>query len=167
MANHFHPTAGISPLSSIEVSQRNTDTRVGAGSKIDDFVKIKHVGGSGHIVLGERVMINSGCVLYSGNGITIGDDSAIGPNCSLTPVNHAFQDGDTPINQQGFLPSRGGIVIGRDVWIGAGVTLLDGAHIGDGCVVGAGSLVNKPLEPYGIYVGTPCRQIGTRSRSGS
>jgi acetyltransferase-like isoleucine patch superfamily enzyme len=167
MANHFHPTATISPLSSIEISQRGTDTRVGENSKIDDFVKIKHVGGSGHIVIGNRVMVNSGCVLYSGNGIAIGDDSAIGPNCSLTPVNHAYEDGDTPINKQGFLPSRGGLVIGRDVWIGAAVTLLDGAEVGDGCVVGAGSLVNKKLEPYGIYVGTPCRKIGVRKRGGA
>jgi acetyltransferase-like isoleucine patch superfamily enzyme len=112
-------------------------------------------------------MINSGCVLYSGNGITIGADTAIGPNCSLTPVNHAYQNATVPINRQGFLPPRGGIVIGKDVWIGAGAILLDGANIGDGCVVGAGSLVNKTLEPYGIYVGTPCRRIGTRGEPAS
>lgn len=162
MANHFHPTAKVSSLSSIEVSQRGTDTIIGEGSVIDDFVKIKHVGGCGHIMLGKRVMINSGCVLYSGNGIKIGDFSAIGPNCSLTPVNHGFQEKSRLIAEQGFLPSRGGIVIGSDVWIGAGVTLLDGAFVPDGCVIGAGSLVNKELEPYGVYVGSPCKLVGKR-----
>ena len=162
MANIFHPDSSVSPLSSIEVSSRGTDTKIGAGAVIDDFVKIKHVGGKGDVVIGDGVVINSGCVLYSGNGIEIGANSAIGPNCSLTPVNHGFEDRGKLIKAQGFLPSRGGIVIGEDVWIGAGATILDGAIIGDGCVIGAGSLVNKALEPYGIYVGTPCRLIGSR-----
>lgn len=52
--------------------------------------------------------------------------------------------------------------IGNDVWIGAGVTLLDGVKIGDGAVVGANSLVTKDVEPYTIVAGTPAKTVRTR-----
>jgi virginiamycin A acetyltransferase len=162
MSNYFAEEARISRLASIEVSERGTHFYVGAGSVVDDFVKVKHVGGSGHIKLGSRVYINSGTVLYSGNGITIEDNVAIGPNCSLTPVNHEFRDRNKLIMNSGFQPSKGGIHIESDVWIGAGSILLDGTYIEQGAVVGAGSLVKGRLEAYGIYVGAPCQIIGRR-----
>ena len=52
--------------------------------------------------------------------------------------------------------------IGNDVWIGANVSICQGVHIGDGAVVGANALVNKDLEPYGIYAGVPAKKIGSR-----
>ncbi len=162
MANIFKETSKISPLASIEVSNRGTNTVLGDKCVIDDFVKIKHVGGAGSIEIGDRVYINSGCVLYSGNGIKVGNDVLIGPNCSLVPVNHNFDDKLKTIAEQGFALSKGGIVIEDDVWLGAGCILCDGASIGKGAVVGAGTLVNGKLDPYSIYVGVPARKIGTR-----
>ena len=60
------------------------------------------------------------------------------------------------------MPSRGGIDIGDDVWIGANSVLLDGARIGDGAVVGAGSLVRGSLPPFCIAHGAPARVTGWR-----
>jgi acetyltransferase-like isoleucine patch superfamily enzyme len=162
MANFFHIESEISKLSSIEVSNKGTHTKIGAFSVIDDFVKIKHVGGNGEINIGNKVYINSGCVLYSGNGITIGDNVLIGPNCSITPVNHAYNDKNIPIIKQGFLESKGGIIIEDDVWIGSNVVILDGALIRQGAVVGANSLVNSEIKPYSINYGTPCKIIEYR-----
>ncbi len=85
MANYFSKTAKISQLSSIEISTRGTDTTIGENTVIDDFVKIKHVGGNGSIFIGNNCFINSCTVLYSGNGILIGNNVLIGPNCSITP----------------------------------------------------------------------------------
>lgn len=57
----------------------------------------------------------------------------------------------------------GDIVIGNDVWIGTRVVVLQGVHIADGCIVGAGSVVTKSLtEPYGIYAGNPAKLIRHR-----
>jgi len=162
MANKFHNNVKIGALASIEISMRGTDTVIGEGSVIDDFVKIKHVGGTGHVEIGKRVYINSGTVLYSGNGIIIGNDVMIGPNCNLVPANHEFGDSGKPMREQGFKPSRGGIVIEEDVWLGANVTVLDGAVIRRGCVVGANSLVSGELESYGVYAGSPARLIKKR-----
>lgn len=163
MPLEFDPTARISPLADIEESQRGTVYRIGAGSMIDSFVKIKPVGGNGDIIMGERVMINSGCVLYSGNGITMGNDVSIAANCVFAPVNHAYADKNTPINQQRFLASKGGIIIEDDVWIGAGCVILDGAILRRGCVIGAMSLVRGEIEAYSINAGNPLQKKGMRA----
>lgn len=162
MGNFFHKTVQISKFASIEKSIRGTNTYIGENCFIDDFVKIKHVGGNGDVRIANRVYINSGCVLYSGNGIIIGDDVLIGPNCSITPVNHNFESLHIPIKQQGFSPSKGGVIIEENVWIGAGVTILDGAVIKKGCIIGANSLVNKETVPYGIYFGAPIELVKMR-----
>lgn len=54
------------------------------------------------------------------------------------------------------------IIVEEDVWIGANVTLLSGAHVGRGAVVGANSLVNADIPPYAVVVGSPARIIGVK-----
>lgn len=162
MQRHVDPGARISPLADIEDSVRGTQLHVGAGSVIDSFVKIKPAGGSGHVRVGARVVINSGCVLYSGHGITIGDDVAIAANCVFAPVNHEYARRDLLIREQRFRPSKGGIVIEDDVWIGAGCVLLDGAVLRRGCVIGAMSLVRGEVPAYSIQAGQPLQLKGWR-----
>jgi len=65
-------------------------------------------------------------------------------------------------SQDGQPGSRGPIVIGNDVWLGRGVTVLSGVTIGDGAVVGARSLVVKDVEPYTVVGGVPARPIRKR-----
>lgn len=159
------PTARISPLADIEDSVRGTRTIIGAGSFVDSFVKIKPVGGTGDVIIGANTYINSGCVLYSGNGLVIGDHVAIAANCVFAPVNHEFRDRTRLIREQRFTPSKGGIVIEDDVWIGAGVVVLDGAVLRRGCVIGAGSLVRGEVAEYSIQAGNPLRLIGHRDQA--
>ena len=156
------PNARISPLADIEDSVRGSKIVIEDGVVIDSFVKIKPAGGDGDIVIGRNCSINSGVVMYIGNGIRIGADVAIGANSTLAPTNHEYHSADTLIRDQRFMASRGGVVIEDDVWIAANVVLLDGAHLGKGCVVGAGSLVRGKLPPYSVNVGTPTRVIGYR-----
>ena len=162
----IHPTAQVSALADLEPSQRGTRIVIGADCRIDSFVKIKPAGGNGDVLIGERCYLNSGCVLYSGNGIRIGNDVLIAANCTLAPVNHAFRERDRLIREQGFGPSRGGIVIEDDVWIGANCVLLDGAVLRRGCVVGAGSLVRGELPAYSICRGTPAVPVDERRSAG-
>jgi acetyltransferase-like isoleucine patch superfamily enzyme len=156
------PHARISPLADIEDSVRGSKIVIEDGVVIDSFVKIKPAGGEGDIVIGRNCSINSGVVMYIGNGIEIGANVAIGANSTLAPTNHEYHSADTLIRDQRFMASRGGVVIEDDVWIAANVVLLDGAHLGKGCVVGAGSLVRGKLPPYSVNVGTPTRIIGYR-----
>jgi acetyltransferase-like isoleucine patch superfamily enzyme len=156
------PSANISPLADIEDSVRGTLIQIGARTLVDAFVKIKPTGGMGDVVIGADSAINSGTVIYTGNGVTIGDAVAIAANCTLAPTNHEVKDRTKRIRDQGFQPSRGGIVIEDDCWLGAGVVVLDGAVIRQGAVIAAGSVVRGEVPAYAIFAGTPARQIGER-----
>jgi virginiamycin A acetyltransferase len=162
MPIQIDPSARISPLADIEESQFGTIIRVGANSVIDSFVKIKPVGGSSDVLIGSHSVVNSGCVIYSGNGVTIGDNVAIAANCVFAPVNHEFRDRNKLIRDQRFRPSKGGILVEDDVWIGAGCVLLDGAILRRGCVIGAMSLVSGEVSAYSIQAGNPLRTLGCR-----
>jgi acetyltransferase-like isoleucine patch superfamily enzyme len=155
-------TARVSPLADLEDSARGTRIVVEAGAVIDAFVKIKPAGGSGDVVIGKGSVINSGCVIYTGHGVTLGANVLIAANCTLAATNHEYRDPTRPIREQGFMPSRGGILIEDDVWVGANCVLLDGAILRQGCVVGAGSVVRGELAAYSISAGAPAKTIGWR-----
>lgn len=158
----LHPEARVSPLADIEDSVRGSRIVLGARAVVDAFVKIKPAGGSGDVYIGARTVVNSGCVLYTGNGIRIGDDVAIAANCTFAPVNHEYRRRDVPIREQGFRPSKGGIVVEDDVWIGANCVILDGAVLRRGCVIGAGSVVRGEVAAYSINAGQPLKVVAWR-----
>lgn len=155
--------ANISKLADIEDSVKGTKIVIEDGVVIDSFVKIKPAGGLGDIIIGANSYINSGTVIYTGNGVKIGKGVLIAANCTLAPVNHAYKLKDKTILEQGFMRSKGGIIIKDDVWIGANSVILDGAIIQKGAVVGANSVVQGELEEYGVYVGHPLKLIKKRT----
>ncbi len=159
------PTARISPLADLETSARGSRLVVGEHSVIDSFVKVKFSGGSGDIVLGEHVYLNSGCVLYSGHGIRVGNDVLVAANVVFAPTNHEYARRDVPIRSQRFRPSKGGIVVEDDVWIGAGCILLDGATVRRGAVLAAGTVVRGEIGAYVLAAGNPAVPIGTRGKA--
>ncbi|MCG9753930.1 acyltransferase [Shewanella insulae] len=114
----------------------------------------------GPIVMGKEVAINHGCSLDGGRGkIVIGDQTRIANNVTIYAFNHGMHP-DTPIYQQS---SRSkGIVIGKDVWIGAQAGIVDGVTIGDCAVIGMGCIVTKDVPDYAIVAGNPARIIGDR-----
>jgi acetyltransferase-like isoleucine patch superfamily enzyme len=155
--------ARVSPLAAIEDSVRGSRITIEEDVVIDAFVKIKPAGGNGDLIIRRGSYINSGTVIYTGNGVNIGEHVLIAANCTLAPVNHEFKEKNRLIVEQRFKPSRGGILIEDDVWIGVNSVILDGAYIGRGCVIGACSLVKGTLERFGIYGGNPLIKIGERS----
>lgn len=158
----IHPSARVSKWADLEDSVRGTRIEVAENAVIDSFVKIKPAGGTGDVYIGPDSVINSGCVLYTGNGIRIGRAVAIASNCTIAPTNHEYGSRSRLIREQGFRPSKGGVIIEDDVWIGANCILLDGTVVEKGCVIAAGSIVRGRLEGYGIYAGSPIRKIGER-----
>jgi maltose O-acetyltransferase len=90
--------------------------------------------------------------------VTIEDNVMFGPRVMLLSGNHKFGvRGESPRFLEPDPPKR--IVIGRDAWLGAGVIVLDGVKIGEGAVIGAGSVVTKEIPPFVVAVGNPCRPI--------
>lgn len=93
--------------------------------------------------------------------VTIGNNVMMGPECLIYTANHTMQRRDIPMRLQGHEQARP-VVIGNDVWIGGRVIILPGVHIGDGAVIGAGSVVTKDVPPYAIVGGNPAKVIKER-----
>ncbi|WP_141917962.1 DapH/DapD/GlmU-related protein [Klugiella xanthotipulae] len=108
-----------------------------------------------NISLGKRVFINSGCRFQDQGGITIGDDCLIGHNAVIATLQHGIE----PTRRSDLIPSP--VIIGRNVWLGANVTVLPGVTIGDDAVVGAGSIVTRDVPARTIAVGSPARIVRT------
>ena len=106
-----------------------------------------------NIKVGENVFINACCRFQDQGGIEIGDGFLIGHNTTIATLNHDFN----PSKRQNLTPSP--VKIGKNVWIGSDCTILPGVEIGDGAIIGAGSVVTKSIPQNTIAVGNPARVI--------
>ena len=114
----------------------------------------------GYIVVGERVYLGTGTTMFGHKGLEIGDDTLIAQNVTLTPYSHIFDDPTRNIFGQGGHSRK--VTIGRDCYIGMRVAILYSGDIGEGSIVGAGSVVVKPIPPYSLAVGCPAKVIKKR-----
>lgn len=113
------------------------------------------------IEIGNNVGVGRNCHFGGAGGICVGDDTIFGQYVSIHSENHVFTDDQKPIRKQGV--SRLGITIGSNCWIGAKVTILDGAVIEDGCIIAAGALVIEGnYENNSVYGGVPAKKIKKR-----
>ena len=108
-----------------------------------------------HIKLGKNIFINHACTFLDLGGITIEDDVQIGPKVSLITENHSVDP-----SQRKHL-DLASILIKRNVWIGAGATILPGVTIGENSVVAAGAVVNRDVPANTIVGGIPARTLKT------
>lgn len=135
---------------------------VGNESVIEDDVVFKTpqpFAETNFVKIGERVFIGHGCDFNITLGLTIGDDCLIAANSTFVDAGREMSP-DLPINQQPVIHKP--IILKNDVWIGAHSIILQGVTIGEGSIVGAGSLVNKSIPDYQIWAGTPARFIKNR-----
>lgn len=101
---------------------------------------VKLISSGGKIYLGEYVFINFNTVITSLKKIEIGDGTAIGPNVVIVDHNHAFG------RRKSERFTVDDIVIGKNCWIGANVTILKGTKLGDNCIVGANTVLKGEYE---------------------
>lgn len=116
--------------------------------------------GPGKIKIGNYVEMGINTTVYSSQLIEIRDNVLIAAGCYIIDSNHGIEKGKLIREQKSIC--KGPVVIEEDAWIGAGVKILSGVHIGKGAVVGAQSLVNRDIPDYAIAVGVPARVIGYR-----
>ena len=112
------------------------------------------------LIVGNNVGLGTHGFFGCAGGVSIGDNTILGNYVSIHSENHNFKDRSTPIRLQGV--NRKGIKIGSDCWIGAKATILDGADIGNGCIVAAGAVVRGKIPPYSIIGGVPAKVIKER-----
>ena len=104
-----------------------------------------------NIHIGERVFINAGCTIQDQGGVWIGDGSLIGHHAMIATLNHDFD----PEKRHDLHPSP--VRIGKNVWLGANVTILPCVTIGDGAIVAAGAVVTKDVPENTVVGGIPAR----------
>lgn len=139
---------------------------IGDHVNIGDFTRIEASGTITGIGKGISIGTNSGIGAFSfiggAGGVVIGNDVIMGQWVSFHPENHNYNYLNVPIRLQGV--NRQGIVVEDDCWIGAKVTFLDGAHVGRGSIIGAGSVVRGVIPAYSIVAGVPARVIRSRKQ---
>jgi acetyltransferase-like isoleucine patch superfamily enzyme len=126
------------------------------GTKVDDsnivFAPF-HTNFGRFITLGKNIFINHACSFLDLGGITIGDDVLIGPRVNLVSESHPVN----PVNRKVLEVKP--IVIKRNVWLGANVTVLPGVTIGENSVVAAGAVVTRDVPDNSIVGGIPAKFI--------
>lgn len=105
--------------------------------------------------IGSNVFINSDAYFMDGGQITIGDNAFIGPKCGFYTALHAENIEDRNKGLEKALP----ITIEDNVWLGGNVSILPGVTIGEGSIIGAGSVVHKDIPANSVAVGVPCRVV--------
>ena len=108
-----------------------------------------------NLKLGEKVYFNTTCIVLDSAEIEIGDYTMIGSGVQICTPEHPLSIEERRKDFERALP----IKIGRDCWIGSGVIILPGVEIGDGTVIGAGSIVTKSVPSNCVAVGNPCKVI--------
>jgi len=114
------------------------------------------------IFMGDNIYIAPNFHISARN-LRIGNNVLIGPNLLLECDDHTFRNvGKTIWATYTEERNIGFVTIEDDVWIGGNVTILKNVTIGEGCVIGAASVVTKSLPPYSVCLGTPCRPVKSR-----
>lgn len=108
-----------------------------------------------NIRLGRNVFMNFDCILLDCNRITIGDNVLIGPGVHIYAATHPIEPAIRADGRELALP----VTIGSDVWIGGGAIICPDVEIGDGTVIGAGSVVTRSIPSGKVAAGNPCRVI--------
>ena len=126
------------------------------GSEIDETLRIFtpfHINYGKKTTFGRDCFVNFGCTFLALGGITIEDDVFIGPHCVLATEYHP----ENPATRHSLLTKP--IVVKRNAWLGANVTVLAGVTIGENAIVAAGSVVTKDVPDNMIVAGSPARVI--------
>ena len=109
--------------------------------------------GSGELLeIGDNSSLGVNCQVP--NNVKIGNDVMIGPDVLIVGTKHGFSDLEIPMRLQKDPPCDP-VEIGNDVWIGARVVILPGIKVGNGAIIGAGTVVTKDVPPFAIFVGNP------------
>lgn len=151
----IHPTVIIIGLENLSI---------GDCSRIDAYTVIV---ANGPVSIGRNVHVGAGCYMAGAGGIEIADFAGVSQGARIYSVTDDFSGRAMtgPTLPPAFTAvAKAPVVIGRHVVLGSGSAVLPGAHVGDGCAIGAMSLVNRSLPPWGLYAGAPARLVRERRR---
>lgn len=127
---------------------------IGSGVSTKRNVTLAAVGGK--LEIGNNVSFNRSDIIACYDAITIGNNCGFGPNVVVYDHDHRFDSVSYRSNEYNTSP----VFIGDNCWIGANVTILRGTYIGEGCVIGAGTVVKGSIPPHSIVTSNRELNIG-------
>lgn len=135
---------------------RKSGSKIGSNCSISPNVRIQ-----GEFEMGNNSSIaqNSSISGFT-EGVSIGNNVMIGPNCVIVAFNHRFESLVIPMSNQGLYEKK--VTIHNDVWISANCTITAGVTIGEGSIIAANSCVTKDVKEFSIYGGVPAKFIKKR-----
>ena len=139
------------------INERKNGGKIELGNRVEILRDTTlETGNGGQMTIGDNSSIHPCCHLYSYlEPIEIGSGVMIAPSCALYSYDHGIAPNEAIRKQP--LQSKGPIKIGNEAWIGVRATILSGVKIGDGAVIGAGSVVSDDVPDGAIAVGNPAR----------
>ena len=114
------------------------------------------------LVVNDYVHIQQGCKLFSDGGITIGEGTIFAHDIQVMARNHLYDDVDLKSVPHDYRYKNKKVVIGNFYWIGARTTILPGVTIGDGAVIGTGSVVAYDVPKGAVVAGNPAKILKYR-----
>jgi maltose O-acetyltransferase len=153
-------TRRLSELDPADIATRDEVLRsllgsIGPGSWVEAPF---HCDYGAQISIGAHVFVNMACVFLDAAPITLGDDVQLGPGVQLLTSDHPRDAAERASGLEWAYP----ISIGARAWLGGGVIVLPGISIGEDAVIGAGSVVSRPVAAGVVVAGNPCRPIAAR-----
>jgi acetyltransferase-like isoleucine patch superfamily enzyme len=132
--------------------------RVGRGVRVHRCALMNHHDGLRHLEIGDGVFIGDGVVLDLAGPLRLADRATVSVRAILlTHTDPGASHGNAQAVR--YPPTRRGLSIGRDAWIGAGAIILEGADLAPEAVIGAGAVVVQRVTEAGLYGGVPARRL--------
>ena len=122
-------------------------------------LELNIIGPRGNFKIDKSSHLKSGTFIDCSGGVEIGKFFHTGRNLTIFSSNHNYNSSKIPYDE---IPILKKVVIGDFVWCGANVTILPGVNVGEGAVIGAGSVITKSVQKNSVVAGNPAKIIGTR-----
>ena len=123
-----------------------------------------------HTYIGENFFANFNCTIMDDAKVVIGDNVCFGPNVSIMATNHPLMASErmmvNPDGSTKMAEYAEEVHIGNDCWLACNCVVIGGVTIGDGCVIGAGSVVTKNVPAHEIWFGNPACKKGYITKDG-
>ncbi|MFV8378240.1 acyltransferase [Flavobacterium sp. LB3R33] len=158
----IHFSSGTTIGNYVKISSLGSPSfRIGINFSLKDFSRIDSFGSlkkaSGKLIIGDNVGISENCYISIRGNLSIGNSVIIGPYVQIFTENHLTEINGIPFRLQDEI--RKDVVIGNNVWIGAGSIILAGVTILDNSVIAAGSVVVSNVESESVYGGVPAKLL--------
>jgi len=137
---------------------RNATVSLGRWSWLGQGCKIR--AHEGRVSVGAKSVLGQECTISAYQHVSIGRECIVADRVMLIDFDHGVVDVERPIRQQGIY--KRDVRVGHNVWIGYGACLLRGVTVGNNCVIGTNSVVNKDVPDDAVVAGIPARVLRMR-----